>query len=1178
MFQKPLGLSNKIRLGITILFLSLLPAFNMHAEDSGTAVAPLDSQEDQRMQFIITPAEKAWIKAHPVIRVSNESDWEPFDFRIGDQPSGYSIDLINLLAARIGIRLDYIGGYSWNELLELFFQHKIDVLHSLAKNPEREKHGLFTMAYHHSRLAFVTLKNQPSLNHFEQLHGKSFALIKGWWFEEFIRKEHPEIKVLSVKTLEEALDAVQNEQVYATADFETVARYKIEKLGYQNLCISGSPVEFTRENPASLHILVRKDWPELQHLFDKAFLALGPDEIRQLNEKWFGRVEKAGALPLSLTEEEKAYIKVHPVLKVGYKMDAPPLEFISQGKGQGGITWDYLKRISEILGMRFEPAGPRPWKDMLTAVRKGEIDFLPAVNPTKQRREWLDFSDPYLAFPIVIVTHREGPYIGNIEALSGGQVAVVEGDSAHDFLSAGHPELSLVPVMDVRAGLTAVDESQAFAFIGNLATVSHIMSRESFSDLKISGETPYKLEIAMGVPKEQTVLLSLLGKALAAIPPQEREAIHAKWFRVTFEHKVDASLVWGILISALLLISMVLYWNRRLRQMARELKKSEDNYRSIFNTANDAIFVHDIKTGRIINVNDQMLAMFGFERKEEVIGTSLAQFSANETPYTLKEAVELVRRAVGGEPQLFEWRARDKNGRMFWVEVSIKKVLIGGEEYIISIVRDIGERKKAGEKLARSEQRLAETQQIAQLGSWELNVETREIQYSDEALRIAGLTAEEIISLDDYLKRVHPADLPLLKKTVRESGQSNTAFEIELRHLQADGSYNYTLVRGRPVLQGDRSVQFIGSILDITERMQNEVELRQTKEAAEAASRAKSIFLTSMSHELRTPLNVILGFSELMSRDANLAPEQQEKLATIGRSGEYLLSLINDLLELSKIEAGKATLNNENTDLHRVLSDMEAMFSLRAGEKGLALEFKRAAAVPRFIQVDRIKLKQILINLLGNAVKFTHQGRITLEVTMQSAAGENPADLRHVLGFEIRDTGIGIPAAEQQKVFDAFYQTPAGAYDHQGTGLGLSISQRFVRMLGGELKLESVEGQGSRFFFHIPVEIIDQASMQSVLPGTKPPAEIRGDEGIRSALADLPPDVNMDLKTAVAAVDFDKTIRIIERIGLLNGPLAEAIRMLVNAYRFDTLQDWLDNGKKPAGPPKQEQAHVASDS
>ncbi|WP_333325213.1 AAA family ATPase [Microcoleus sp. Aus8_D1] len=267
-------------------------------------------------------------------------------------------------------------------------------------------------------------------------------------------------------------------------------------------------------------------------------------------------------------------------------------------------------------------------------------------------------------------------------------------------------------------------------------------------------------------------------------------------------------------------------------------------------------------------------------------------------------------------------------------------------------------------------------------------------------------------------------------------------------------------------------------VSDRTFELQREIIDRQRAEsAAQAANQAKSTFLANMSHELRTPLNAILGFSQLMNRGSNLFQEQQEHLNIITRSGEHLLALINQVLDLSKIEAGRATLNETNFDLHRLLNDIEDMFQLQAENKGLQLLVERASDVPQYVRTDEIKLRQILINLLSNAIKFTSQGGIDVRITNQESA-------QHIC-FEIEDTGEGIDASELDKLFAAFVQTQTGEKSQQGTGLGLTIASSFVQLMGGEMTVNSRAGVGTTFKFDIKVNAVESADRPPEQPSRR---------------------------------------------------------------------------------------------
>ncbi len=402
---------------------------------------------------------------------------------------------------------------------------------------------------------------------------------------------------------------------------------------------------------------------------------------------------------------------------------------------------------------------------------------------------------------------------------------------------------------------------------------------------------------------------------------------------------------------------------------------------------------------------------------------------------------------------------------------------------------------------------------------------SRIVFWNDQAEQTFGWTREEAIGRD-----ISQTIIPLAFREAHVKGMARfldtgeapvVNRRLELRGLHRDGrEFPIEVTITSPMPRGNG--YFFGAFLrDISDRIERDEALRRAKESAEAATKAKSEFLANMSHELRTPLNGVLGYSQLLQRDRDLTASQRESLDAISRCGVHLLDLINDVLDLSKIEAGRIDVDQSATDLKQMITDLRHVVGETARRKGLTLRTSIAPELPNRVVLDGRHLRQILLNLLGNAIKFTAGGEVALDIVPDGPNG---------MTFVVSDTGPGIPKEELSAIFEAFTQTEAGAAAG-GTGLGLTISRQLLEIMGSQLNVESVVGEGSKFYFTLPIvaatdadpecETTDEPTMYAKLaPGQHITALVVDDSTVsRRILASLLESAGVKVITATGGVE-----------------------------------------------------------
>jgi len=566
--------------------------------------------------------------------------------------------------------------------------------------------------------------------------------------------------------------------------------------------------------------------------------AVSHNEHRVIRQSWLqvdlSELEQSG---VELSASDVDWLRRHPELKVAYRSDWPPFEYAQDGRATGLVP-DLVARLENQLGVRFDNTILESRVVAEQALISKKVDILPGLSRTPRTEESFLFTRAYVNVPIALAIRDDGRFIGDLRELRNERVGVVNRHAAHDYLLINHPNLDLYPVATVEDGLLALSNGDLDVMVTHIPAVSYTVARLGLSNLRITSITPYQYDLRLAVRKDSPELHRILNKALGSLEPAETEAIYNRWIHLDIEQEADYTVVRRVVLIAIVVVLIFLYWNRKLS-------------------------------------------------------------------------------------------------------------------------REVDERIRSENALRRSE----------------------------DELRAAKLEAERL---------------------ARE---------------------------------------------------------------AEAASRTKSEFLANMSHEIRTPMNAVIGYSDLLSNTVT-DPQQRNYLDAIRAGSRSLLMLINDILDLSRIEAGKMRLDYSPVSVRRLLDDVRHIFDLRAREQGITLEVSVSSDMPATMMLDETRFRQVLFNLVGNAIKFTHEGGVAVRATVRLAKGKTGKTQEHqtyCLSVKVTDSGIGIPSDQRDRIFDAFEQQEGqNTRRYGGTGLGLAISRKLAQMMGGELEVESEQGNGSVFTLTLP--------------------------------------------------------------------------------------------------------------
>jgi PAS domain S-box-containing protein len=710
------------------------------------------------------------------------------------------------------------------------------------------------------------------------------------------------------------------------------------------------------------------------------------------------------------------------------------------------------------------------WTDCLERLENGEIDVMPDVGMTEERKSQYTFSTESVLTSWARVYVPEGSEIETILDLEGKQIAGLDGSLNFDGPEGIKDLTTRFGVISIFVGKKSYEE----VFIAlQQREVDAGITNKDYGDLHEDqyglSRTPIILQptqIRFAFPKNAELtpyFLEAFDSHLKTLK-QSPQSIYYQALDQYFGEKKTQSFIeiipqwiYSIIVIAavviLFLLAVYLVARKRVREQTQEIRTSEARNRALLENIPDNIFranregvIMDFRSSgekTIFQFPDSFLG----KKVDEILEPGLAKSMLA----SLERAIDTREMQVQDYQIMLDGKMRDHEARY----------TASSEDEVIVIVRDITDRKQTERELRESEERYQTLANVSPVGIFRTDIDGNTTYVNPTWCRISGLAYDEAMG-NGWLRVVHPDDRQVLAANWEKSAQRHAISIADYRFLRDDGSVVWVMGQAVPEFNTDNQVVgYIGTITDITERKKVE-ELQAAVYKAESADRLKSAFLATMSHELRTPLNSIIGFTGILLQKlvGPLGEEQEKQLKMVQDSARHLLALINDVLDISKIEAGQVTLFTEKFELTDVVRTSLEKVTPLAEKKKLLLT---SSMVPEKIVItsDRRRIEQILINLLNNAVKFTEKGKVHLQCRIDN----------HQVIFSVSDTGIGIKAENIQTLFQPFKQIDSGiSRQYEGTGLGLSICKKLVNLLGGEIWVESEAGVGSTFSFTLPLQ------------------------------------------------------------------------------------------------------------
>jgi signal transduction histidine kinase/ABC-type amino acid transport substrate-binding protein/CheY-like chemotaxis protein len=962
-------------------------------------------------------------------------------------------DLLKEIAQKEGWGLTYRSG-SWRECLARLERGQLDIMVDVAYSRARAEKFDFSTETIFVNYGTIYTRADLKVTSFLDLQGKTVAVMKGSIHTDGEGGIKNQLKHFDVNC--NFVEVEDYQAVFAMladkrADAGVVNRL-FGTMHEDDFEVQSSPVIF---NPSQL----RFAFPKKSHFsallkeqIDIHLKAMRNDPTSSLHRiisVYLSKVPEPWEHPRQATQDEqkkttdltvaeKEWLQRHPVIRVASDPHWEPVEFQDAAGSFQGMAIDYLRQVEKIVGVRFEIAHGFSWQELIAKVKNKEIDMFSCVTETEERSQYLNFTDPYLSFPIVIFTKDNIQYVNDINELQGRKVAVVKGYAIHDILVKNHPGLNLVPVSNISSGLKLLNSGKVTAFIGNLLTTRHYIRAQNYTKLKVGGETPYKNRLGMGVRNDWPELIPILQKAIYAIAEVEKNNIYRKWVPLVYEAKPEYGMIWKGAMVFLVILCLFLVWNRRLAQEVAQRKKVQAELTEYKGHLEELV---ETRTGELKGANQQL--------QQEIRERLQTEEALRVDEERLEALIKLNQMATVSEEAIINYGLEEG--------VRLSGSTIG---YFHLIQED---------------------QINLELFTWNkealkgcLAPETSKYPLVDAGIWADSIRTGQPVIHNDYpnepQKKGCPEGHPLIKRhmsvPVFDQAKMIAIFGVGNK----EESYNDADIRQLTLLaQGMWAL--IQRQRESSEREMLKEQLRQTQKMEAVGTLAGGI-----AHDFNNILTAIIGFTELaneqLTEDSPIHSDLQEVLKAGGRAKD----LVQQILTFSR---------QADSELKPILPHLifkEALKLLRSSIP-TTIELRHNIKDCGSIKADPTQLHQVIMNLCTNAYHAMRETGGVLGVSLSRVDLDGEDIKAHdftlppgpYVRLEVSDSGRGMDKATLAQIFNPYFTTKKRG---EGTGLGLSVVHGIIKSLGGTITVYSEPQRGSTFQVYLPSLVAEQPVQQ----------------------------------------------------------------------------------------------------